>query len=75
MNNTRIVIRRAFAGVLLALSATLLAAGPSSAAETFTTTYDKSSFVSTSTFQYQPTYSDLAYARYAKVGITPIPIP
>ena len=73
MNNTRIV-HRAFAGVLLALSATLLAAGPSNAAETFTT-YDKSSFVSTGTFQYQPTYSDLAHARYAKVGITPIPIP
>ena len=72
MNNKRILMgRAAVAGLLLAISATLLGAGPSGATETYS--YSKVS--SMWTFDYQPTFADLATARIARVGITPIPIP
>ena len=70
MNNKLILmVRAAVAGLLLASSATLLGAGPSGAAKTY------SKVPSTWTFDYQPTFTDLATGGIARVGITPIPIP
>jgi hypothetical protein len=76
MKNTRIARRAGLAGLLLALSVTVLGAGPSAAAESYSTTGVK--YVSAWTVdQIQPVFTlqDLAAARIARVGITPIPIP
>jgi hypothetical protein len=71
MKTKRSITRRAgLAGLLLAFSVTVLGAGPSAAAETYT--LDRYKF---STLQTSFTYQDLATARIARVGITPIPIP
>lgn len=71
MTNKRSMTRRAgLAGLLLAISLTVLGAGPSGASETYT--FDRSKL---STLQTSFTYQDLATARIARVGITPIPIP
>ncbi len=64
--------RAALAGLLLAASAILLGAGPSGATESYS--FD-TKLSTTRTFDYQPTFTDLATARIARVGITPIPIP
>jgi hypothetical protein len=73
MNNKLILMARAgVAGFLLAASATMLGAGASGATETYS--FD-TKLSSTRTFDYQPTFSDLASARITRVGITPIPIP
>lgn len=71
MNNNRKPARRA--GVLgLALAATLTVVGASpSAAATYTVDSSKLA----STYQFDFNYYDLAAARIARVGITPIPIP
>ena len=72
MKNTRKITRRAgLAGLLLAVSITLAGAGPSAAAETFT--YKPTTW--TVDYQYSYNFQDLATARIARVGITPIPIP
>ena len=72
MKNTRTITRRAgLAGLLLAVSLTVLGASPSGAAETYSfkpTTW-------TVDYQYSYNLQDLATARIARVGITPIPIP
>lgn len=72
MKNMRTITRRAgLAGLLLTASLTVAGAGPSGAGETFTykpTTY-------TLDYQYTHNFQDLASARIARVGITPIPIP
>ena len=68
----RPITRRAgLAGLLLAVPLTLVGASPSGAAETYS--YKPSAW----TVDYQYTYNvqDLAGARIARVGITPIPIP
>ncbi len=68
----RTITRRAgLAGVLLAVSLTLAGAGPSAAAETLT--YKPTTL--TLDHQYSYNFQDLATARIARVGITPIPIP
>jgi hypothetical protein len=72
MKNTRILTRRAvLAGLFMAVSVTVVGATPSGATETYTFK------PSTWTVDYQPAYNfqDLAAARIARVGITPIPIP
>lgn len=72
-NNKHIAKRRAgFAGLLLTVALTVLGAGPSSASETYIKSGD---YLTTRTFDYQPTYQDLSTARISRVGITPIPIP
>lgn len=76
MKITRISVRRAgLAGVVLAVSATLLGAAPSGATETYK---GGTTLVSTRVLDYsQPAFTlqDLATARISRVGITPIPIP
>jgi hypothetical protein len=73
MNNKFILMgRAAFAGLLLTVSATLLGAVPSHATESYS--FD-TKLSTTRTFDYQPTFGDLATARISRVGITPIPIP
>jgi hypothetical protein len=74
MNKRPTLIRRAgLAGLVLtaSVSVTALGAGPSSAAETY------SSYRTGYTLDYQPTFDaqDLFAARIARYGITPIPIP
>ena len=72
MKSTRTIIRRAgLSGLFLALSLTVVGAGPSNAAEAY------SIKPATWTIDYQYAYNlqDLAAARIARVGITPIPIP
>ena len=76
MNNKSIsMLRAGLAGVVLAASATLLAAGPATAADTYSS--GSVTYLSTRTLDYQPTftYRDLVTARIGRVGITPIPIP
>jgi hypothetical protein len=74
-NNRNNLIRRAgIAGLVLTAALTLQGISPSGAAETYKTP----TAVSTWTLDYsQPTFNlhDLATARIARVGITPIPIP
>lgn len=73
-NNKHIAKRRAgFAGLLLAVALTVVGASPSSAAETYSV--KSGDYLTTRSFDYQPTYQDLATARISRVGITPIPIP
>ena len=76
MKITPISIRRAgIAGVVLAVSATLLGAAPSGATETYK---GGATLVSTRIVDYsQPvlTLQDRATARIGRVGITPRPIP
>ena len=76
MKITTISIRRAgLAGLVLAVSATLLGAAPSGATETYK---GDATLVSTRTIDYSHpafTLQDLATARISRVGITPIPIP
>ena len=68
----RTIARRAgLAGVLPTTTLTLAGAGPSGAAETFT--YRPTTW--TVDYQYSYNLQDLATARIARVGITPIPIP
>lgn len=76
MNNKLIsMLRAGLAGTALVISATLLGAGPAAASDTYSS--GGVTFVGTRTLDYQPTftYQDLAGARIARVGITPIPIP
>jgi hypothetical protein len=69
------MLRAGLAGMVLVVSATLLGAGPAAAADAYSS--GSTTFLSTRTINYQPTftYQDLAAARIARVGITPIPIP
>lgn len=68
-------LRAGLAGMVLVVSATLLGAGPAAAADTYSA--GSVTYLSTRTLDYQLTftYQDLATARIARVGITPIPIP
>ena len=74
-NKLTLMVRAAVAGLLLAVSASLLGAGPSGATETYSYSYSYSKVASTWTFDDQPAFTELATARIARVGITPIPIP
>lgn len=76
MNNKLIsMLRAGLAGTVLVISVTLLGAGPAVASDTYSS--GGTTFLSTRTLDYQPTftYQDLSAARIARVGITPIPIP
>ena len=68
-------LRAGLAGMVLVVSATLLGAGPAAAADTYSS--GSATYLSTRTLDYQLTftYQDLATARIARAGITPIPIP
>lgn len=76
-NDKHSVQRRAgLAGLLLAVSVTVLGASSSGATETYSSGGVK--LTSTRTIDYtQPAFTlqELATARIARVGITPIPIP
>lgn len=69
------MLRAGLAGMMLVVSATLLSAGPAAAADTYSA--GSVTFLGTRTIDYQPTFThqDLAAARIARFGITPIPIP
>ena len=77
MNNNHKLMRRAgLAGLLLTISVTVLGVSPGGASETYSSGGVKIS--STRTLDYaQPNFTlqDLATARIARLGITPIPIP
>jgi hypothetical protein len=71
MKTTRTIRRAGLAGLLLAVSLTVVGPAPSGAAET----YSVKSTTWTVDYQYAYNFGDLAAARIARVGITPIPIP
>ena len=76
MNKKLIAMLRAgTAGAVLVMSAAVLGAHPAAAADTYSS--GSATFLSARTIDYQPTFTfqDLAAARIARVGITPIPIP